>query len=200
MSMQVTTRTATIVAGIGLVVVWFGVRPLHVRASTIESESRRLDRMVEEQTVPEAELEAVSAEAERRNRMIREEGVDGLPVGAPDLAAIIRDLSLPIDGSRVLDQTFTARQTGPAGLGAPDWWRSSPIEVELTADWESIRMFLGFVDSIETPVRTTSLRLERTDDPRGLARLRLELDALHLSAPSGTDESDPAAGTTEDRR
>ena len=61
-------------------------------------------------------------------------------------------------------------------------------------------MFLGFVDSIETPVRTTSLRLERTDDPCGLARLRLELDALHLSAPSGTDESDPAAGTTEDRR
>lgn len=189
MSMQPTMRLAVLVGLIGAMATWFGVRPLHVRAAIIENETERLREMVAEETVPAAELAAVVREATRRGRMIETEKVDSLPTGPPDLAGVIRRLSLPIDGIRVMDQTFTARRSASAGIGAPAWWKSRPVQVEIVADWSSIRGFLELVDDLPNPVRTTTFRLERLDSEAGMARLQLELDALHLSG-SPVDDSD----------
>ena len=186
MKMEPTMRIAAVAGIIGAVATWFGVRPLHVRASLVEAETERLHEMVAAETVPAAELTSVAREADRRSRMMSVEKVGSLPVGPPDLADVIRRLSLPIDGFRVEDQTFTARRSASAGIGAPEWWKSRPVHVELVADWPSIRGFLTLVDELPNPVRTTSLRIERLDSDRGLARLHLELDALHLAdSPAG---------------
>lgn len=191
MKLEPTMRLAAIVGVVGAMATWFGVRPLHLRASTIESETSRLREMVAEETVPAAELASVAGEAERRGRMIEQEQVVSLPVGPPDLAGVIRRLSLTIDGIRVMDQTFTARRPVAAGIGAPEWWRSCPIQVELVADWDSIRDFLELVDDLPTPVRTTNFRLERLESQGNLARLDLELDALHLAASPGDGSGTP---------
>lgn len=194
MKIEPTMRMAAIAGLVGAMATWFGVRPLHLRAATIESETSRLREMVAEETVPAAELASVAGEADRRGRMIERERVGSLPVGPPDLAGVIRRLSLTIDGVRVMDQTFTARRPVSAGIGAPESWRSCPIQVELVADWTSIRDFLELVDDLPTPVRTTNFRLERLESEGNLARLRLELDALHLAASPGDDTRSPVAG------
>ena len=191
MKLEPTMRMAVVVGVIGAMATWFGVRPLHLRASMVEEETERLREMVAAETVPATELVSVAREADRRSRMMQDEKVGSLPIGPPDLADVIRRLSLPIDGVRVEDQTFTARRSASAGIGAPEWWKSRPVHVELVADWPSIRGFLSLVDELPNPVRTTSFRLERIDSERGLARLHLELDALHLAhSPSGDSQVD----------
>ena len=189
MKLEPTMRLAAVVGVIGAMATWFGVRPLHLRAAMVESETERLHEMVAAETVPAAMLSSVAQEAERRARMMEREKVGSLPMGPPDLADVIRRLSLPIDGVRVEDQTFTARRSASAGIGAPEWWKSRPVHVELVADWASIRGFLMLVDDLPNPVRTTSFRLERIDSDRGMARLHLELDALHLAeSPAGRSD------------
>ena len=189
MKIEPTMRLAIVVGVIGAMATWFGVRPLHLRAAVVEAETQRLHEMVAAETVPAAELTSVAREAERRSRMMEAEKVGSLPIGPPDLADVIRRLSLPIDGVRVEDQTFTARRSASAGIGAPEWWKSRPVHVELVADWSSIRGFLSLVDDLPNPVRTTSFRLERLDSDGGLARLHLELDALHLAgSPAGNSQ------------
>ena len=174
-------RLAAVAGGAALLATWFGVRPLHVRAASIEHEALTLHIRASEETVPAARLDAFRREAIRRAEMLEQEQVLDLPVGPPDLAGVIRRLSLPIDGIRVIDQTFTAGRSTSAGLGSPEWWRSSPVQVELVADWASIRRLLGLIDALSTPVRTTTIEIERLDSKPGIARLRLELDALHLA-------------------
>lgn len=201
MRLEPTMRLAVAAGVVGAMATWFGVRPLHLRAGVVEAETERLHEMVAAETVPAAKLSSVAHEADRRSRMMEMERVDSLPVGPPDLADVIRRLSLPIDGVRVVDQTFTARRSASAGIGAPEWWKSSPVHVELVADWASIRGFLKLVDDLPTPVRTTSFRLERLDSDRGHARLHLELDALHLAESSvGQDhfESDSTASQEDE--
>lgn len=188
MKLDPVMRIAVIVGGVALLATWFGVRPLHVRAAAIEQEASLLHRRAAAETVPAAHLDAFRREAERRESMIEREKVFDLPVGPPDLAKVMRRLSLPIDGVRVVDQTFTARRTRSAGLGSPEWWRSSPIEVELVADWASIRRFIGLVDGLTTPTRITTLELERLEEESAMARLRIEIDALHLAATAGMNE------------
>lgn len=190
MKLDPVMRIASVVGVVALLATWFGVRPLHVRAAAIEEEASALQRRAAAETVPAARLDAYRHEAARRESMIERERVFDLPVGPPDLARVIRRLSLPIDGVRVIDQTFTARRTRSAGIGAPEWWRSSPIEVELVADWPSIRRFIGFVDGLATPTRITNFELERTPESSAMARLRIEIDALHLAASAGVEDGD----------
>ena len=74
--------------------------------------------------------------------------------------------------------------------------KASPEEalerrVELVGDWNAIRHLLDLVDGLPGPVRTTTLRLERTEfDGASAARLELELDVLHRDASDDAMEND----------
>jgi len=186
MTMDRVLKTAMVVAGATALATWFGVRPLHLRAADLEQDVASLHERIAISSVPEARLEAARAERDRRREMLRREGFDRMPDGSPDLAGVIRRLSLPIDGVRVLDQTFTAGRSGTAASGAPDGWFATPIRVELVGDWSAVRDLLEVVDGLDVPVRTTSVRLERTDvEGGGAARLELDLDVLHRSVGTG---------------
>ena len=112
-------RTALILAAAAAFAVWFGVRPLHTRAGLLEADVDDLRERIAESSVPEARLDAARTERDRRRSMLAIEGFDRMPAGIPDVAGVIRRLSLPIDGLRVLDQTFTAGRAGAAASGAP---------------------------------------------------------------------------------
>jgi hypothetical protein len=149
-----------------------------------------LQHRIAESAVPEARLDGVRHERDRRREMLRREGFDRLPDGAPDLAGVIRRLSLPIDGVRVLDQNFTAGRSGPAANGAPEGWMATPVQLELSGDWSAIRELLSLVDGLPVPVRTTKLVLSRVEERGGVAaRIELELDVLHRDADSRRTES-----------
>lgn len=190
MTIDRTTRMALVVTAATVMAVWFGVRPLHVRAASLETDVDDLRERIAESSVPEAQLDATRVERDRRRSMLAAEGFESLPDGTPDVAGVIRRLSLPIDGHRVLDQTFTAGRAGAAANGAPDGWRATPVRVEVVGDWSAIRDLLDLVDDLPGPVRTTALRLNRTE-VEGLpaARLELELDVLHRDATASGEET-----------
>lgn len=182
-------RTAMIVAAATALATWFGVRPLHLRAAVLEQDVASLRERIAISSVPEAQLEAAGRERDRRRDMLVREGFHRMPEGSPDLAEVIRRLSLPIDRVRVLDQTFTAGRSGSAASGAPDGWMATPIRVELLGDWSAIRELLEVVDGLEVPVRTTALRVERSEvDGGAAARLEIELDVLNRSTDTGEGE------------
>jgi hypothetical protein len=176
-------KTALVVAGATALATWFGVRPLHLRAADLEQDVESLHERIAVSSVPEARLAAAQRERDHRRELLRREGFDRMPDGSPDLAGVIRRLSLPIDHVRVLDQTFTAGRSGTAGNGAPDGWFATPIRVELDGDWSAVRELLDVVDGLDVPVRTTRLQLKRSEVDGGVAaRLELDLDVLHRSA------------------
>jgi hypothetical protein len=182
-------KTALIVTAATALATWFGVRPLHLRAADLEDDVVSLHGRIADAAVPEARLDAAKVERDRRRSMLRTEGFDRVPLGSPDLAGVIRRLSLPIDGVRVLDQTFTAGRPGPAASDAPEDWRATPIRVELSGDWTAIRELLALVDDLPAPVRTTKVVLRRVEIDGGVAaRIELELDVLHRDETTGQEE------------
>jgi hypothetical protein len=192
MSLDRVLKTAMGLAAATALATWFGVRPLHLRASELERDVVSLQDRIAVAAVPEARLESVRQERDRRRGMLRHEGFDRMPEGNPDLAGVIRRLSLPIDRIRVLDQTFTAGRSGSAANAAPSGWSATPIRVELVGDWSAVRELLAVVDGLEVPVRTTTIRLERTEIDGGpAARLELELDVLHRRDESGEEAARP---------
>jgi hypothetical protein len=192
MTMDRVLRTATVLAGATALATWFGVRPLHLRAADLERDVDALHERIAVSSVPEARLDAARRERDRRRDMLRQEGFERMPDGSPDLAGVIRRLSLPIDRVRVLDQTFTAGRSALAASGAPDGWSATPIRVELVGDWSAVRELLQVVDGLDVPVRTTAIRLERSQVDGGVAaRLELDLDVLHRSEGVGTGGTTP---------
>lgn len=184
-------RMAFILAAAAAFAVWFGVRPLHSRAGLLEADVDDLRERIAESSVPEARLDAARAERDRRRSMLVTEGFDRMSVGVPDVAGVIRRLSLPIDGLRVLDQTFTAGRAGAAANDAPGTWEATPVQVELVGDWTAIHRLLELVDDLPGPVRTTALRMQRTEfDGSSAARLELELDVLHRDGSADRTEND----------
>ncbi|MCH2160724.1 MAG: hypothetical protein MK085_02505 [Phycisphaerales bacterium] len=168
-----------VIALLGLAAARFIVHPLHARADELNQEHASLLQRIAGWPGEEAVLEPLRSELKRRTQMIRAEQ---RPVPAqPDLAGLIRRLSLDIDGERVIDQTFVAGRRGPAATGAPENWRSVPLTVELVADFPSLFGLLKRIEETPEPIRTTRLTIERLKDPvdRPLARCILVLDAIH---------------------
>ena len=168
-----------IIAVVGLAAARFIVHPLHARADELNREHASLLQRIAGWPGEEAVLEPLRAEIERRERIIDREQQ---PVPSqPDLAGLIRRLSLDIDGEQVVDQTFVAGRRGPAATGAPADWRSVPLTVELVADFRSLFGLLKRIEETPEPVRVTRMTIERLKEPsaRPLARCVLVLDAIH---------------------
>jgi hypothetical protein len=161
-------------------VAWFGIVPLHARASDQEAETASLLARVADSPMPTDRLVPFREELERRLEMLRRECPAAADQGPPDLAGIIRTLSLPIDGATVIDQTFTAERSGPTGFDADRSWEVTPIRIELTASWSAIANVLELIESMESPSRMTEFKLDRDLEPDvQIARVSIEIEVLH---------------------
>ncbi len=172
--------------GIGVLtalVAWFGIVPLHARATAQEAETASLLSRVAASPMPADRLVPFRDELERRIEMLRRECPSGVEEGPPDLAGIIRTLSLPIDGSTVIDQTFTAERSGPTGFDLDLAWEVTPIRIELTASWSAIANVLELIEGMAAPNRMTEFKLDRDLEPDvEIARVSIEIEVLHRVA------------------
>ena len=180
---------ALLLALSGALVAWFGIAPLHARADRQQAETAALIARVAESPVPSERLTPFRAELDRRSRMLSDECPDPLIATKPDLAGVIRRLSLSIDGKLVVDQTFTAERSGPADLDSEIRWSATPIRIELVAAWSAIAEVLDLIETMDIPSRVTEFRLERDSDPTiEIARASIELDVLHRRIASEESE------------
>lgn len=80
---------------------------------------------------------------------------------SPEVAELIRKLSLPVDGVSVTDQTFTAGSAeaiDASGLEGWTFW-AMPLKVEMSATFESIYALLRAAESMNQLMRVSSLKV-----------------------------------------
>ena len=114
---------------------------------------------------------------------------------SPEIAELIRKLSLPVDGASVVDQTFTAGSPDEIPVGDKATVKSMPLKVEMNATFDSIFALLRSAESVNRLVRVTSVKVICKRDekaPGAEARVVADLAPL-LNASVGLEAIyDPA--------
>lgn len=181
-SVNQNTMTVAAVVLVGLLAAKFLVHPLHARADAVHAAHALLEDRVSNWHGSEHVLDPLKGELNHRRAIVEEEQ-QHIP-HTPDLAGLIRRLSLEIDRRRVIDQTFVAGRRGLAATGAPASWKSVPLTMELVSDYASMRALIERIEEYPDPVRITRLSIERMKDvsgEMGIARTTLVLDVIFRS-------------------
>lgn len=184
MKANVNQNTMTVVAVVlvGMLAAKFLVHPLHARADAVRAAHALLEDRMSNWNGRDSVLDPLEVELQHRRTIVQEEQ-QHIP-HTPDLAGLIRRLSLDIDGRRVIDQTFVAGRRGLAATGAPASWKSIPLTMELVSDYASMRALIERIEENPDPVRITRLSIERMKDASGemgISRTTLVLDVIFRS-------------------
>ncbi len=122
-------------------------------------------------------LESKLAEATRR----RDTECKEIP-GSPDIAGLISQLSVEVDGRRVRDQRFTAGQPAAVG-GRQTALQTTPLTVDMEATFDSVFDLVGRVESMARLVRVKSIRVvcqrEAETDDQPLVKATMDLAVVH---------------------
>jgi Tfp pilus assembly protein PilO len=135
------------------------VWPARRDARETRAEIAKLEKKIESLDEAHAAVDRLSAELEESRRYAAEQ-LKAIP-RSPDVAQLMRRLSMPVDGRHVLDQTFTAGSAHPAvaGTGEDFAEQAMPLTVDMQASFDSIFALLRLSESMDRLVRIASVRL-----------------------------------------
>ena len=147
--------------GLNLVVVVGGgllVVPTYRQAGQCRAKTANLrEKMAGLSGQTEALQELADAVSQMHARL--DEDLKTVPTG-PDIADLMRRLSLPVDGETVRDQTFTAGSAGEAVIGKESEARIMPLTIDMVARFDSVFALIQAAESMPRLVRVASVRLE----------------------------------------
>jgi hypothetical protein len=86
---------------------------------------------------------------------------------APDIAELMRILSLPLDGVTVLDQEFTAADINEPVPGYDVEFMAAPLYVNMVARFDAVFALIRAAESMGQLLRVNSLRLNAQRDAEG---------------------------------
>jgi len=150
--LAVVASLLTLVVGGGLLV-W----PNHRQTGEIGDEISLLEDKIAGLAAQTEEVERLAGEYSRLKRRIDEQ-LKAIPQ-SPDVAGLMRKLSLPVDGTTVMDQTFTAGSPGSAIVGEESAERAMPLTVDMKATFDSVLALIRAVESIDRLIRVASVRM-----------------------------------------
>jgi Tfp pilus assembly protein PilO len=127
-----------------------------------------------------SELERLAVEVSGLRKFV-DNDLKAIPASA-DVASLIGRLSLPVDGTIVVDQTFTRGSVGPAIAGDDGPLRVMPVTIDMEATFDSLFAVLRSAESMQRLIRIATLRMnferdektEHIDVPRVRASMSLE--------------------------
>jgi Tfp pilus assembly protein PilO len=121
----------------------------------------------------------------------------------PDVAELIRKLSLPVDGVSVIDQTFTAGtpedvNVGNERHGAP--LKIMPLKVEMSATFDSVFALMRAAESMNRLMRVSSLKVscKRDEKAQGAAASNERMPILTATVGLEAVFDPPDTGTEEE--
>lgn len=162
--MTVVGPVAVLAAGVG-----FAVWPTYSRAQELRTEVRTLEAKVERLDQATSQVEQLAEDLGSVQQQINND-LKIIPDQA-DIASIIRNLSLPVDGDTVVDQTFTTGASNPA-VADDDaaTVELTPLTVDLKANFDSVFALIRAAESMDRLIRVSRLRVEcdRDKDVRDL--------------------------------
>ncbi len=142
-----------------LVFAWPWYRERHEISLRLHS----LQSKVSSLTDRTAELERLAREVEDARKVIAT--LRTIP-DSPDIASLMRELSIPVDGWSVLDQTFASSTATDAVPDADLSTQAMPVTVEMEASFDSLFSLVNSAESMNRLVRVASVRItsEETED------------------------------------
>ena len=191
---------------LGLVVLgaWTLAHPAHLEAQTLRDEAAVLRTRITE--VGDLTARRSARQRDRNEALVvaaRE--MKRIPV-QPDIAGLMRRLSLPVDGDSVLDQTFTAgvprpaiepRESRTADTTPQSEEQALPLTVELVSRFDAAFALVRSAERLSRLVRIRAIRLtvveseggrvDRAADPP-MVTASVDLDVIY--DPTGGSEAD----------
>jgi Tfp pilus assembly protein PilO len=119
------------------------IREMNVKIAGLDSNRKTVAKL-------EEEVKQASERSQTQLKVIPE---------APDVADLIRKLSLPVDGVNVVDQTFTAGTANDVDLGTAGTVRTMPLTVDMDATFDSIFALMRAAESMNRLLRVSSLKV-----------------------------------------
>lgn len=143
------------------------------------------ERMAELRRKSEASL-GQTQEIERLTTAIREasDRIDSefksIP-DSPNIAGLMRSLSLPVDNVTIRDQTFTAGQTKDAVPGADFPVKALPLTVDMVSRFDAVFALIRAAEAQDQLVRVSSVNIASSgddDQEEPLVTASIRLDAV----------------------
>jgi len=145
---------ALLILGLGVVLlVW----PSHRQTAALQDEIAALKGKSEGLAAQTEQVEHLADAYSRLKRRVAED-LKYIPQ-SPDIAGLMRKLSLPVDGRTVLDQTFTAGSASSAITGEESPEQAMPLTVDMKAAFDSVLALIRAAESIDRLVRVASIRM-----------------------------------------
>ena len=110
---------------------------------------------------------------------------------SPDLAGLMRVLSLPVDRVNVRDQTFTAGAAKEAVLDGDMTAMVMPLTVDMVARFDSIFDLIRATESMKRLLRITSVRItsdRQEDEDQPFAKASVVVEAVYDPPQAPEDE------------
>jgi Tfp pilus assembly protein PilO len=144
----------------GLLLAW----PAYRKAATLNNQTKELRAKGERYDLQAAEIAQLSADLEEATRRV-ETRLKLIPE-TPDIAGLMRVLSLAVDGSNVRDQMFDAGDPKDAAPGSDLSAQVTPLTVDLEARFDAVFALLRAAESMDRLLRVSSIRVvsNRPDD------------------------------------
>ncbi len=142
---------------------------LHQKGENYDAQARRiasLTKQVERMTLRmETELKAIPE--------------------TPDIADLMRRLSMPVDGVYVYDQTFTAGDPREAVPGGDLSIMVQPLTVDMDARFDSIFALMRLAESMDRLMRisSVSIAIDRTNKENTIATASIVLESVFDPPP-----------------
>jgi Tfp pilus assembly protein PilO len=173
---------------------WLRAWPNYREVAETTRRIEQLERRSANLEKASAQLIALADEVDALQRHL-DEDLKEIPAH-PDIAAIIRRLSLPVDGLTLFDQTFAAGRPSDAAPGADLAVWQVPLTVDLVADFSTVFDLVQASESMDRLVRVSSLSITRNPSVLGVDDQPLEaitsatlgLEVIYEAPPSVEDE------------
>jgi Tfp pilus assembly protein PilO len=163
-----------VVVGLGgLLLAW----PAYREAAALNRQAQELRAKGERYDLQAAQIAQLSAKLDEATRRV-DTGLRLVPE-SPDIAGLMRVLSLAVDGSNVRDQMFDAGDPKSAVPGSEVSVQVTPLTVDMEARFDAIFALLRTAESMDRLLRVSSVqiacnRLDDDDEPFTKATVVLE--------------------------
>jgi Tfp pilus assembly protein PilO len=163
----------------GVLLVW----PAYREASRHNRRTSLLHHKGENYDVQARRIATLTKQVEQMTRRVETE-LKAIP-DTPDIADLMRRLSMPVDGVHVQDQTFTAGDPRDAVPGADLPVLVQPLTVEMAARFDAIFTLMRLAESMDRLLRVSSVSIavDRTKTQDTVASATIVLESVFDPPP-----------------
>jgi Tfp pilus assembly protein PilO len=177
-----------VVVGLGgLLLAW----PAYREAAALNGRTRELGAKGDRHDLQVAQIAKLMAELDAAMRLA-DTKLKPIP-DSPDIAGLMRGLSLAVDGTNVRDQMFDAGDPKDAASGSGLAALATPLTIDMEAGFDAVFALLRTAEAMDRLLRVSTVQIvcnredgDEEDEP--LTRATVVLEAVYVPPEEGGDD------------